>query len=175
MSETIVLKTVCRPEDIETITALACEIWTQHYTPIIGAEQVAYMLKSFQSREAIETDISKGYVYTIAYRNGEPCGYCAARLDENGLFISKLYVRYAERGKGIARAMLRDAESSACKAGAARVRLTCNKHNTGSLAAYQRLGFTRAADAVTDIGCGFVMDDYVMEKRLADSCSAGER
>jgi len=32
--------------------------------------------------------------------------------------------------------------------------------------AYQRLGFRIAADLVMDIGGGYVMDDYRMEKAL---------
>jgi RimJ/RimL family protein N-acetyltransferase len=62
--------------------------------------------------------------------------------------------------------MLGAAEATARNAGAARIWLTCNKHNTASLAAYTRMGFTRIADVVTDIGSGYVMDDYVMEYRL---------
>ena len=35
------------------ISALAGEIWREHYTPIIGAEQVEYMLAKFQTAERI--------------------------------------------------------------------------------------------------------------------------
>lgn len=173
MPEDITIKAASSTEDIQTIATLAREIWTQHYTPIIGAEQVAYMLDHFQSRSAIETDIAKGCVYSLAYSGSEPFGYSAVRLDEDGLFLSKLYVREAARGLGIARAMLNAAEAAARKAGAVRIWLTCNKYNTGSLAAYERLGFVRISDIVTDIGNGYVMDDYVMEKRLT-SDSAGQ-
>ena len=165
MSESII-KTASGPEDIQTIEALAREIWTQHYTPIIGAAQVAYMLQHFQSHAAIEADIEKGYVYSIAYASGQPCGYSAVRLDHDGLFLSKLYVLESARGLGIARAMLQAAQTAASEAGAARIWLTCNKYNTASLAAYERMGFARTADIVTDIGGGFAMDDYMMEKRL---------
>ena len=41
--------------------------------------------------------------------------------------------------------------------------LTVNKGNP-SVQAYQRLGFSIAAEIVMDIGGGFVMDDYRMEK-----------
>ena len=37
-----------------------------------------------------------------------------------------------------------------------------------SVRAYERLGFKIAADLRIDIGHGFVMDDYRMEKSLAD-------
>lgn len=164
MPESISLITASSTEDIQTVETLAREIWIQHYTPIIGAEQVSYMLQHFQSSGAIEADIAKGYIYSIAYVGGNPCGYSAVRLDPDGLFLSKLYVREAARGQGIAQAMLRAAEAAAHTAGASRIWLTCNKYNTASLAAYERMGFTRTAEIVTDIGNGFAMDDYVMEK-----------
>ena len=34
---------------IDTLVQLAREIWTEHYTPIIGAEQVEYMLRHMHS------------------------------------------------------------------------------------------------------------------------------
>jgi aerobic C4-dicarboxylate transport protein len=43
--------------------------------------------------------------------------------------------------------------------------LTVNKGNP-AVKAYERLGFRIAADLVMDIGGGFVMDDYRMEKSL---------
>jgi|AGTN01.2.fsa_nt_gi Acetyltransferase (GNAT) family. len=169
MPEPIVISAASGPEDVQIIEALAREIWTPHYTPIIGAAQIGYMLENFQSRAAIAADMQKGYIYSLAYLNGAPCGYSALRFDPDALFLSKLYVREAFRGKGIARAMVLAAEAAAREHGKACLRLTCNKRNTGSLAAYDRLGFARTADVVTDIGGGFVMDDYVMEKRLADA------
>ena len=36
-------------KDIRKVEELANQIWTQHYTPIIGIDQVRYMLKKFQS------------------------------------------------------------------------------------------------------------------------------
>ena len=41
--------------------------------------------------------------------------------------------------------------------------LTCNRNNTNSLEVYKHLGFTVAREEVTDIGEGFVMDDFIME------------
>jgi hypothetical protein len=40
-----------------------------------------------------------------------------------------------------------------------------NKYNF-AIDVYKRLGFVTVADEVNDIGNGFVMDDYVMEKAV---------
>lgn len=164
----ISIKTATAPANIETIERLAKEIWTQHYTPIIGRAQVDYMLGRFQSQSAIRQDIANGCVYFIAYGDGLACGYCAIKPD-NGLFLSKLYVMQACRGNGIARAMMRCVHACAEQNHAARIWLTCNKHNHASLCAYRRLGFTQTGACVTDIGGGFVMDDFILEKRLPEA------
>jgi hypothetical protein len=41
-----------------------------------------------------------------------------------------------------------------------------NKRNASAIAAYRKHGFDVRESVVKDIGGGFVMDDYIMEKRL---------
>ena len=124
--------------------------------------------RTFQSREAVNRG---GYTKGLCLHHRVLWAASRAATARCGsipdaLFLSKLYVRASFRGKGLARAMLKAAEKAARESGVARIRLTCNKYNTASLAAYERMGFVRTADVVTDIGGGFVMDDYVMEKQL---------
>lgn len=152
--------------DAPLLEALAKEIWTQHYADIITREQIGYMLDKFQSVQAILQDMQSGAVYDIAYSDGAPCGYSAVVPDGTALFLSKLYVRQSCRGQGIARAMVNRIEQRAKEAGLPQVTLKCNKYNTGSLAAYERLGFRVAYACVADIGNGYVMDDFALEKTL---------
>ena len=42
--------------------------------------------------------------------------------------------------------------------------LTVNKDNKVAIGAYEKWGFTMQKEVVTDIGEGFVMDDYLMSK-----------
>ena len=44
--------------------------------------------------------------------------------------------------------------------------LTASKKNESSIAAYGHLGFRITDSICTDIGNGFVMDDYVFEKEI---------
>ena len=41
-----------------------------------------------------------------------------------------------------------------------------NKNNTKTLDIYKHLGFEIVREEVTDIGEGYVMDDYVLEYRI---------
>ena len=152
--------------DAPLIAALAKEIWTQHYVSIITIEQINFMLDNFQSTEAIQNDIEHGSVYDIAYLGGKPCGYSATTPDDTGLFLSKLYVKQSCRGKGVAKTLMNRINERAKEAKTPRIWLKCNKYNKNSLAAYERLGFTVAYPCVTDIGGGFIMDDYALEKTV---------
>ena len=45
---------------IHEIADLAAVIWEEHFTPIIGEEQVAYMVEKFQSFPALSQQIRDG-------------------------------------------------------------------------------------------------------------------
>jgi ribosomal protein S18 acetylase RimI-like enzyme len=62
--------------------------------------------------------------------------------------------------------LLQHCEREVRKLGARRLILCVNKRNAGASKAYQRNGFEIAGSVVTDIGDGFVMDDFIMAKEL---------
>lgn len=155
--------------DVETgtIARLAREIWTEHYTAIIGADQVHYMLDKFQSEDAIADQIrNKGYIYYLIEENKKDIGYFAIVREEDALFLSKLYVRKTMRGKGIARKTIDFIKTIALERNLARITLTVNKNNIGPIAAYEKLGFVNKGPIVQEIGGGFIMDDYKMELKI---------
>ena len=159
------LKTVTNENDIALAAQLAREIWHEHYDALLGSAQVDYMLSHFQSETAIKEQIGKGTVYLLAYWDDEPAGYCAYRPEEERMFLSKIYVKNDLRGRGIGKAFFDYVEGQSN--GKKSVYLTVNKHNDHSIAAYKRVGFSVADQVKTDIGEGYYMDDYIMEKALA--------
>lgn len=80
--------------------------------------------------------------------------------------LHKLYLLPELHGHGLGSRLLQHVEHEARKLGGCRMILTVNKRNAKAIAAYQRNGFVIAESVVTDIGGGFVMDDYVMAKDL---------
>jgi ribosomal protein S18 acetylase RimI-like enzyme len=151
--------------ETERVAALARDIWTEHYTPLIGAPQVRYMLDKFQSAEAIYADIrERGYRYELTSSGEYDIGYSAVRFEDESLFVSKIYVRDKYRKMGVARLLLRRALEEHPKT--RRVWLTVNKGNEAAIGAYKRMGFAIDEEIVTDIGGGFVMDDYRMSRQM---------
>ena len=145
---------------------LARVIWEEHYTPIIGAEQVEYMLRIFQSAEAVEKQIQEGMQYYLVGLGSVPVGYLAFNLEPKELFLSKIYVLKEKRGAGLGRASMEFVESKARDLGRNAISLTVNKNNSHSIRAYEKMGFVNLEAIETDIGSGFVMDDYLMRKEL---------
>jgi GNAT superfamily N-acetyltransferase len=159
---------VTTPEQVAIVAALAHEIWYEFYVPLIGRAQVDYMVDKFQNVPAIHTQIAQGYEYFLVRRESAAgdIGYCAVQEQPGRMmFLSKFYLHHAARGSGTGRRCMELIEGLARRRGLSLLWLTVNKGNP-SVQAYQRLGFRIAAELVMDIGGGFVMDDYRMEKAL---------
>jgi len=152
--------------DLTLIENMANAIWHEHYTPIIGTEQVTYMLDKFQSSNTMQEQIDKGYQYFLINFNNNAVGYLSFEKRENALFLSKIYLLKNERGKGIGRAAMEFVISAAKGLKCTKVALTVNRFNKNSIRAYESAGFEKKGALVQDIGNGFVMDDYLMEKTI---------
>ena len=153
---------------IETAAKIADEIWREHYTSIISAEQIDYMLKNFQSEKAIERQISEqNYMYFLVkgskdHFEGHFDGYFAVIPENDDLILSKLYIRKESRGRGYARQIVDFIKNLARSRNLKRITLTVNRNNTGSISAYERMNFKIIGEINQDIGSGFFMNDYKM-------------
>jgi ribosomal protein S18 acetylase RimI-like enzyme len=166
MEDLFQITTAKSVEDAKQIASLAKTIWEEHYTPLIGRDQVNYMLNKFQSANRIYEDINSGeYIYYVANCcEGKFVGYCGIKKDKDnkGVFLSKLYVKLNFRGLGISKGFLNLIIEKAKAEGYDHIWLTVNKNNFSSIEAYKKMGFVIVEEMVSDIGNGFVMDDYKM-------------
>ena len=149
-------------QDFLQIETLAHEIWEEHYTPIIGTDQVAFMLDKFQSVKSMQKQAQEGYEYFMILEEGRLVGYLAFKEEADGLFLSKVYVHSSVRGKGLGKAAIEFVKTEVKNRGLSQIRLTVNKYNHNSIAAYLKMGFEKTRELVMDIGEGYVMDDYEM-------------
>ncbi|MGD8587297.1 MAG: GNAT family N-acetyltransferase [Chromatiales bacterium] len=159
---------VTETEQVAAVARLAELIWREHFTSIIGADQVAYMLEKFQSSRAIASQLTSGIEYYMAEVDGNQVGYTAIMPDRsNGrMMISKLYVRREQRGGGVGSGVLKFIESECARRGFTTLWLTVNRFNDGPIRWYLRQGFRKVDEVKKDIGGGFYMDDYIMQKNL---------
>jgi len=158
---------VSTSNEINEVVKIARDIWTEYYPPIIGIDQVEYMLENYHSKDAITNEITRdNYAYYLIKDNNRIIGYIGIQLKGDYLFLSKIYIQSSERGNGVGKASMNFIKDLAQKNKMNRISLTVNKYNTESIAAYYRLGFIKTGDICVDIGGGYEMDDIQMELNL---------
>lgn len=154
---------------IRLLASLADKVWHEFFPGIITEEQVDYMVERFQSEKALTRQIAEeGYEYFFMELNGIPIGYFGVHVeaDRKKLFLSKLYLLKSYRGKGYATQAFQFLEGVAMAFHLKSIYLTVNRGNSHSVDVYKNWGFVTVKEEVTDIGNGFVMDDYIMEYTL---------
>ncbi len=142
------------------MSRMATEILREHYDPIVGKTQNDYMLAKFQSAESIRGQLEQGYQYYFVRENGKRVGFLAFYPKERYMYISKLYLYKAQRGKGYSRKMLDFVIQKSKEADLSAIQLNVNKYNS-AVQIYEKLGFQIIRSEKNDIGQGYYMDDYV--------------
>lgn len=154
-----------KSEDISTVQQLAREIWEEHYLPIIGQQQIDYMLDLFYATEKIQKELEEGVYWEILYLENEAIGYLVCEVEEENIQLSKLYLKSKVRGKGLGKFLIDRSIEIAKENNKNSIRLNVNKNNTQSIAFYERVGFLKVEAGVFDIGSGYFMDDFIYEMK----------
>ncbi|MEQ9217070.1 MAG: GNAT family N-acetyltransferase [Cyclobacteriaceae bacterium] len=162
----LTFKPVQSDDEVEIVAQLAREIWTEYFTPMIGAGQVNYMLANMQSFGPMKKQLAEGYEYYQILNDATPVGYICIKPEEDWLFLSKLYLLKSARGSGLGKQAFQFILQQASDRSLEKIWLTVNKQNVDTIKAYQKWGFEIVGEPVADIGGGFVMDDYRMEKSI---------
>lgn len=155
--------------DFAAVARLGGTIWRAHYASMISAAQIDYMLAGRYTAENLRRYVDAGDRGLGVLRvSGEPVGYCSyvRAPAPDAMKLEQLYLLEEYRGRGLGGAMLHHVESLARKADCRVLWLTVNRQNAGAIGVYRKRGFTVREEARFDIGNGYVMDDYVMEKPL---------
>lgn len=147
--------------NIAALSELATKIVREHFDPIIGKTQNDYMLKKFQTVDAIMEQLEQGYqYYFVCDTNGTQIGFLAFYPREHELYLSKFYLAKEHRGCGYAKAMLHFVIAHAQQLSLKNIVLNVNRDNP-AIRAYEHMGFQKIGEEKNDIGQGFFMDDFV--------------
>jgi diamine N-acetyltransferase len=156
--------------DLPAISELAGVIWRACYPGIITHAQIDYMLARMYSLDVLLDEIrSQGIRYDRLLMDDKLAGFASyGPTSEPGVMkLHKLYLLPEMLGRGLGSRLLQHVEREVRAGAGRRLILSVNKRNTKAIASYQRNGFVIAGSVVTDIGGGFVMDDYIMAKNLS--------
>ena len=148
--------------DFTTIAELANSIWLQHYVPIIGEEQVNYMLSTIYSKNSLtEQTQAKKHVFYLIQEVDNTIGFVSISAEnKTDYWIHKFYVLQNNQNKGIGSIVFNEVLKQMNHPKT--IRLTVNRQNFKSINFYFKLGFKIEKVADFDIGNGYFMNDFVM-------------
>lgn len=156
-------------EDFLLIQQIAHATWPITFGEILSTTQIEYMLDWMYSIPALQEQVeTKGHHFLLAREDGNVLGFLSYELSYQGkptTKIHKIYVLPTTQGKGVGRTLLENAAQKAREAGNIRLSLNVNRYNK-ALEFYKKLSFTINAQEDIDIGQGFLMEDYILEKQL---------
>ena len=148
------------------IQDLAKAIWPDAYGAILSQEQLEYMMEMMYSLDSLENQLKNNIVFLLAKEDNDFIGFASYELNfqnSNKTKIHKLYVLPTIQGKGVGKNLILHIQEIAKKNNNAALILNVNKYNKAK-DFYLHNQFEIADSLVVDIGNGYVMDDYVMQK-----------
>ena len=154
------------PKDISLVRDLCYQVWPQTYSGILSEGQINYMLEMMYSESSLQRQMEGGAQFIIVYDEQDPVGFASYEEVEPSIFkLHKIYVLPSQQGKGTGRFVIDYVIDEIRKSGASSLQLQVNRNNTAK-GFYEKLGFIVIKEIKLDIGGGYVMDDYVMEKKI---------
>ena len=154
--------------DIALVRELTFKVWPQTYIPIIGEEQVAYMLDLMYNPTTLQRQIENNeQLFLLCYENEEPVAYASHSDVGEGIYkLNKIYILPEKHGRGIGRFIINHLSTELSKKKAIALDLNVNRNNIPALLFYERLGFSKIADEDIDIGNGYFMNDHILRLYL---------
>ncbi len=152
--------------DIPLIRELTFKVWPQTYAGIISAEQIGYMLEMMYSESSLQKQIADGCQFIIVYNETDPVGFASYQaLTATVYKLHKIYVLGSYQGKGTGRFIIDHIFANISLKGVLALQLQVNRDNKAK-SFYEKLGFMVIEEANFDIGNGYFMRDFIMEKKI---------
>ena len=155
-------------KDIPLIKNLAKRSWENAYAEILSQEQMHYMLTTMYSEAQLSEHLqSPHYHYYLVFDEvlnlfDGFLGY-ENHYEENTTKLHRIYLVPESKGKGLGKKTLEFLDEKVKESGDLRIILNVNKHNSAKNF-YESQEYKVYDEGVFDIGNGYVMDDYLMEK-----------
>ncbi|MDG4945003.1 GNAT family N-acetyltransferase [Weeksellaceae bacterium KMM 9713] len=162
------LHSIVDESQLNSIKALAEEIWPSTYSPILSNGQISYMMDLMYSERALQQQLENGVLFYLVLFNDKEVGYTAVEpnyKDGDQLYIHKLYILPQLQGIGLGKSVIESIAEIAKKKKLSCISLNVNRYNK-ALYFYEKLGFKIEKEEDIDIGNNYYMNDYVMQKKV---------
>lgn len=157
-----------KEKDLSSIQEMAKITWGPTYSGIISQEQIDYMLEMMYNKGTLLEQLLAGYLFLIAEIEDKDVGFASySKLGESDEVykLHKLYVLPEAHGKGVGKLLINEVFDKVRAAGGKSLQLNVNRANK-STEFYKNAGFKIKETVMLEIGKGFFMDDYIMEKAI---------
>ena len=153
-------------DDIQLIRELTFKVWPQTYAAIISQQQIDHMLEMMYSEISLKKQMEDGSQFIVVCNDDEPVGFASFQETAPAVYkLHKIYILASQQGKGTGRFAIDDIITEIKQMGATALQVQVNRHNKAR-SFYEKLGFVVIEEADFDIGNGYFMNDYVMEKKF---------
>jgi ribosomal protein S18 acetylase RimI-like enzyme len=152
--------------DIPLIRQLTFQVWPQTYASILSPDKIEYMLGMMYSETSLTKQINDGAQFIFVYEDAEPVGFASYQEIKPGTWkLHKIYILISQQGKGTGKFVIDHIIKEINPQDAKALQLQVNRKNKAK-GFYEKLGFVVIEEIDLDIGNGFFMDDYIMERQL---------
>lgn len=153
-------------ESVGQIQQISREVWPVAYENIITPQQIEYMLDLMYSETSLRNQFAEGVTFLLALENKHAVGFAAYQeIRPLQYKLHKLYVLSTIQSKGVGKMLLQRVVDEVTCCSAVSIELQVNKKNDARFF-YEKMGFAIDREDVFEIGNGFVMDDYIMLRKL---------
>ena len=156
---------IAAKEELPIIQQIATVAYHHTYVPILGQDQVDFMLNKIYSLKSLSEQLENGHKFIIAQEDELDVGFASFSRKETvpeTYQLQKLYLLPELQGAGLGTFLIKEVISQAKDQGARYLQLNVNRFNK-SRGFYEKMGFTIKDKVDIPIGERYYMNDYVME------------
>ncbi len=154
---------------IDWIRSIAQRTWPHTFGQILSPEQIVYMLDLMYSHDALTLQIvQKKHQFVLLEHEAVFHGYASYELNhgqQGYTKIHKIYVLPVAQGKKYGLTLMQHIEKIARVQHQKYLVLNVNRYNA-AVNFYKQYGFRIMGEENIDIGHGYLMEDYIMQKDI---------
>jgi GNAT superfamily N-acetyltransferase len=159
--------------EISSIQEIARITWPVAFKDILSKEQLAFMMELMYNENTLNHQIKNGHEFYLYNKDEKPIGFIGIEpncnstsyTSEKVLKIHKLYILPEFQGQKIGEQLIRFIELRAKELNQEKIILNVNRFNK-ALYFYQKLEFKIIQTVDIEIGMGYLMEDFILEKQI---------
>jgi len=156
-------------QDLLLIRQLAEQTFHVTYLPLQPKEKVDYLFAMMYSSASLADQMKNGQQFVLAKDEAGYQGYASYEINskkEGVTKIHKIYILPTAQGKGVGKALMDFIAKIAIQNKNQTLSLNVYRQNP-AIDFYEKIGFKKVEVVDINVGHGFTMNDYVMEKKIS--------